>query len=1201
MDELIARGGGGAVFRVYQGSGRRRTEKAVKLISVDMRYVDLSVWENKLRRGIISQETYDQKAWEAIDELIPELRFMAKMADSAHVMGYEDYLFFETKEDHCWNVLILMELLKPLAQHMTRQGANQMDILYMWRDISEVLQTCATKNILHLDIKDANIMVDRNGRYKLIDWGQACEQDHIQKLIGERRSVRFGTESYMAPEVYHNDPPRAYDARADIYSLGIVIYHYYNGMRLPFASKPWPQLSETERENIKHRRLQQAEPLPRPDRIDNDIWDVLKRACAYAPEDRYASASELKNSIERLISRRISQKNRKTGLIVGTLAGAAVLLTVFVLKPNNIPTSGPQTSAPQTSAPPVASTPTAKPSEPTSTPTIPRQSLPQLNMAPQVFLSPALLAGQRLDTRSGTLLELSGRADPNFELMLLVGDEPVASCTTDQHGNWQMTVDVAGWPQNQRLQLTVSYVFSGQRLRTSENSDTVVVLDTHTDTPLITSDVLEGATVITGTVEPRSAVHGLRGQEHYEAQVDLYGNFTMQVPALRSGDEVTVVVTDLVNNTAQCVLVVDEEERRPITLAQLPERQKPASGFVLAGTAEPDRDIRVMWTLNGQERAQIVRSGQTGEWQTEVDLSEAENDTLCMVAAAYADRNYTVQNVRAEVLMDAVCELTPDVETPHELMTSIAGQTEPLAHVTMNLNGQYQTLQADRNGRFSFDNVVLKVGQRINIVAMDACGNQTEWSGIVKLGDRSPITLKALNLENGYLNGESTVLRVMGTAQPGFEVKVIFRGSENLLKANENGKFVWELNLTDVRPGDLLVKASYADGRCEEQSGSVTVPYDKEGPRLTFHDMVGENVLEEATELLRGKAEPGARVILRYNSEEFQATADDSGEFEVFLPLMVAGDEAQISAWDAAGNETTLTLAIVAEVKDARVHIERPYADEKVANGKLGINANILMRGDVRLYYTVERGSEVVARYDVARDSLRAMSDKNLQEERARYSDLSNNYVGYTLKERVEIPTDRTAEYTLNFYTTDLGSEPVLLASTRFVSESRDSEAPDEEVSDDPVVESDDVVLTDSYGFGLDASETSTFAPTQVYFTGWYWSARKDAYFDVVIDGTRYTQQKLIDAGGKLDIDFGLRRVRTEFSADLVANVKPIENSAGVVVMIDLSFLPAGRHDVQLVLIRGSEERYMPARTIRTSESIPHDAQLPKTLRNQWR
>lgn len=90
------------------------------------------------------------------------------------------------------------------------------------------LEYCQCQNIIHRDIKPENIFVSRFGEFKLGDFGIARETGSALRADYPKK----GTFSYMAPEMYKGEE---YDARVDIYSLGIVLYKLCNHNRLPFT------------------------------------------------------------------------------------------------------------------------------------------------------------------------------------------------------------------------------------------------------------------------------------------------------------------------------------------------------------------------------------------------------------------------------------------------------------------------------------------------------------------------------------------------------------------------------------------------------------------------------------------------------------------------------------------------------------------------------------------------------------------------------------------------------------------------------------------------------------------------------------------------------------------------------------------------------------------------------------------------------
>ena len=109
-----------------------------------------------------------------------------------------------------------------------------------------------------------------------------------------------GTVSYMAPEVARG---MDYDARVDIYSLGIMLYRLLNRNRMPFLESDKQMTSPAERKNAVDRRMR-GEVLPPPCEASPDLARLILKACAYHPEGRFASAEEMKNALLRIAEKR---------------------------------------------------------------------------------------------------------------------------------------------------------------------------------------------------------------------------------------------------------------------------------------------------------------------------------------------------------------------------------------------------------------------------------------------------------------------------------------------------------------------------------------------------------------------------------------------------------------------------------------------------------------------------------------------------------------------------------------------------------------------------------------------------------------------------------------------------------------------------------------------------------------------------------
>lgn len=141
--------------------------------------------------------------------------------------------------------------------------------------ICEALQYAHDAGIVHRDIKPENILLDKSGRVKIADFGLAKlikPQPDDFTLTGTKQVV--GTPHYMAPEQFEH--PTDVDHRADIYSVGVVIYEMLTG-ELPLGRFAAPS------EKVQ---------------VDVRLDEIVLRALEKEPELRYQQVSEIKTGLE---------------------------------------------------------------------------------------------------------------------------------------------------------------------------------------------------------------------------------------------------------------------------------------------------------------------------------------------------------------------------------------------------------------------------------------------------------------------------------------------------------------------------------------------------------------------------------------------------------------------------------------------------------------------------------------------------------------------------------------------------------------------------------------------------------------------------------------------------------------------------------------------------------------------------------------
>ncbi|MCY2989914.1 MAG: serine/threonine-protein kinase [Planctomycetota bacterium] len=148
------------------------------------------------------------------------------------------------------------------------------------------LQHAHERGIVHRDVKPSNLMVDRQGTVKILDFGVAYLRGDADDPAPAGRYV-MGTLDYMAPE--QGDEARAVDHRADLYSLGATLYKLLSGAaplvgggHRSIVKKLWALAAE-EIQPIRQRRAEVPEGLAA----------VLERMLAKDPERRYAYAAEV--------------------------------------------------------------------------------------------------------------------------------------------------------------------------------------------------------------------------------------------------------------------------------------------------------------------------------------------------------------------------------------------------------------------------------------------------------------------------------------------------------------------------------------------------------------------------------------------------------------------------------------------------------------------------------------------------------------------------------------------------------------------------------------------------------------------------------------------------------------------------------------------------------------------------------------------
>jgi serine/threonine-protein kinase len=182
---------------------------------------------------------------------------------------------------------IVMELVRgrTLREYLDERGRLEpIEMIHIGAEVASALSCAHRAGVIHRDVKPANILLSDDGRVLVTDFG-------IAKVLDEpdltRTNQLIGTVKYLAPEQVTGSPV---DARTDIYALGAVLYEIICGSA-PFVGDSTAAVALA--------RVQR-DPMPPSFTVDDlaPVVDaVLMRALARDPDDRYASADDLRAAL----------------------------------------------------------------------------------------------------------------------------------------------------------------------------------------------------------------------------------------------------------------------------------------------------------------------------------------------------------------------------------------------------------------------------------------------------------------------------------------------------------------------------------------------------------------------------------------------------------------------------------------------------------------------------------------------------------------------------------------------------------------------------------------------------------------------------------------------------------------------------------------------------------------------------------------
>ena len=306
--EKIGEGSFGQVYKAQRTERGKSFYSAIKIINIPGSQSELNSVRSETGNDQAAREYFQN----LVEECIQEIGTMEYFRGNSYIVSVEDFKVMEYLDAIGWEISIRMEYLTSFLDYCAEKQLQEKEVIQMGLDLSKALGYCRKLHIIHRDVKPENIFVSRFGDFKLGDFGIARELERTMSGFSKK-----GTYSYMAPEMYKGEK---YDSRVDIYSLGIVLYKLMNHNRLPFMNLEKQFITYRDKENALNKRMSGEQMAP-PAEAGKLFGQIILKACAFDPNERYQTPEEFYRALDDLKNGRIRSRQSVGTVNVATAEG----------------------------------------------------------------------------------------------------------------------------------------------------------------------------------------------------------------------------------------------------------------------------------------------------------------------------------------------------------------------------------------------------------------------------------------------------------------------------------------------------------------------------------------------------------------------------------------------------------------------------------------------------------------------------------------------------------------------------------------------------------------------------------------------------------------------------------------------------------------------------------------------------------------
>lgn len=272
VEQEIGHGPIGTVYLVVRGQDGRKL--ALKHISIPSHEAQTKAL---IFAGAVSGEAEAQRYYSSLEtEIKSEILMLNGIKNAPNLLKIRGYQVDRKLTGVGCDIYILSDYCMSLPTYLQNHYITRLQAVNLAIDLCSALEQLRESGLLHKDVRPSNIFMNGNHRFVLGDLG-LIKLDELEYASMPDQMIT----DYTAPEVVA--PDSGLSDSMDIYSVGMILYEIYNGGILPLDEEGLFRRTDAE--------------LPAPKFADLALSEIILRACAFDPENRYKNPAEMKEAL----------------------------------------------------------------------------------------------------------------------------------------------------------------------------------------------------------------------------------------------------------------------------------------------------------------------------------------------------------------------------------------------------------------------------------------------------------------------------------------------------------------------------------------------------------------------------------------------------------------------------------------------------------------------------------------------------------------------------------------------------------------------------------------------------------------------------------------------------------------------------------------------------------------------------------------